>query len=64
MRQLIDSIKANGVEVGTKLSKEFSPSLKDFINLQTTACAYPELGFSKRQLENGNYLVTVKKLER
>lgn len=62
MRELIDSIKEKYVEVGDTRTKEFSPNLKDFINLQTTACAYPELGFSKKQLENGNYLVTVKKL--
>ena len=62
MRELIDSIKEKYVEVGDTRTKEFYADEKDFINLQTTACAYPELGFSKRQLENGKYLVTVKKL--
>jgi hypothetical protein len=68
MKDTIALAKERGVEVGTKFFKILDLDSKEIPLLNTYACAYPELGFSKTKVNvpefslNSCWRVTVKKL--
>ena len=66
MKDLIETIKVKGIEVGTVLFKTFPEDSKEVTTEQllTKACAYPELGFTRKQLLSGEWQVRIKKLNK